>query len=134
MATAVVAFSQLANELEGEGLTKANGERIAGVVHPRRPSPGGPPLGHGRDGCPVGDEAGLALEHEVEVVGGDAQGAAGIAGEVAALPAAAAGLEPEGAVDPERADAGDVRAAVAVDRRQPTGVAGEDPRRRGAPV
>src|SRR5205085_2913144 len=32
MATAVVAFSQLANELEGEGLTKANGERIAGEL------------------------------------------------------------------------------------------------------
>lgn len=29
MATAVVAFSQLANELEDEGLTAANGERIA---------------------------------------------------------------------------------------------------------
>ena len=32
MATAVVAFSQLANELEAEGLTQANGERIAGEL------------------------------------------------------------------------------------------------------
>jgi hypothetical protein len=32
MATAVVAFSQLANELEAEGLTPQNGERIAGEL------------------------------------------------------------------------------------------------------
>ena len=54
--------------------------------------------------------------------GRDAQRAARVAREVPPLAGPLAGLEPERVVDPERADAGHVRASVRVDRRQPAGV------------
>src|SRR6185295_16001563 len=55
-------------------------------------------------------------------LGCQAHGAARITGEVPALAAALAGLEPEAAVGPQCADAVDVRASVRVDRGQPAGM------------
>src|SRR5437763_2560889 len=98
-------------------------QRGAGLVDPGRPAGGGPAGGHVGDRRRIGDPLRLALDDQVELVGGQAERAAGIAGHVLPLAGGAAGLEPERTVDPQRADAGDVGAAVRVDRGQPAGVA-----------
>jgi hypothetical protein len=73
----------------------------------------------------------LALHHQVEFVCGDTQRAALAEGEVLPLARPIARLEPECAVDPQDADAGEVRASVWVDRRQPARVTVRDPGVRG---
>ena len=85
------------------------GDRLAGVVRSRRPTVGGPPLRQVSDGRRISDLLGRPVHHKVELVGGDAQHAPRVAVEVASLTAAFTGLEPERAVDPQRADACDVR-------------------------
>src|SRR5690349_22274964 len=106
----------------GRGRAELGGERHAGVVDPGRPASGGPARGHVGDGGRVGDQGGLALDDQVELLGREAHGAARITGEVPALTAAPAGLEPEAAVGPQRTDAVDMRASVRVDRGQPAGM------------
>src|SRR5256885_11519634 len=53
-------------------------------------------------------------------MGGDAQAAAGIAGEVLGFACPVTGLEPEGAIDPESPDACDLGSSIRIDRHQPT--------------
>jgi hypothetical protein len=65
----------------------------------------------------------LAFDDKVEVTGGETERAARVALEVPALAVASAGFKPEVGVDPRRTDAGDMRASIVVDCRQPTGVA-----------
>src|SRR6185437_3717874 len=106
----------------GRGRTELRSERHARVVDPGRPASRCPARGHVGDGSRVGDQGGLALDHQVELLGREAHGAARITGKVPALAAALAGLEPEAAVGPRRADAVDMRASVRVDRGQPAGM------------
>ena len=94
----------------------------AGLVDPGRPAVIAPPFSHGCDNCRVLDLLGDAFHDEVESVSREAQRASRIASEISPLPSLLSGLEPEGAIDPKRADSGDVRTAVLIDCRQPTGV------------
>jgi len=81
-----------------------------------------PPLSHGCDSRRFLDLLGDAFHDEVESVSRKAQRASRIASEVSPLPSVLSGLEPEGVIDPQRADTRDVRTAVLIDCRQPTGV------------
>jgi len=62
---------------------------------------------------------GHTFHDEVELMSGEAQGAARIAGEVSPLAGLLSRLEPERSVEPDRADTRHVRAPVPIDRRQP---------------
>jgi len=94
----------------------------AGVVDASRPPLGRP------SSRQVGDELGVshalrvALDHEIEGVGGDAQRTTRVASDVPCLSRVLAGLVPKRAIEPKGTDAGDVWASIAVDRCQPTGV------------
>ena len=95
-------------------------ERLAALIDASRPTQSRPTRRHGCHGFAIGDLASAAFDDEIEVVGGDAEGASGISGNVPALASALTGLEPEGAVSPEGANSGDMWAAVRIDRGQPT--------------
>ena len=86
-----------------------------------RPARRDPTLGHLRDRCRVGD---LAASPSTTrwIPPWRRQVCSADHGEVLRFAGAVAGLEPEGTVDPQRADAGDMRSPVAVDRCQPAGV------------
>src|SRR6476659_7512703 len=64
---------------------EVGGERDAAVVDARGPATGRPPVGHLDDELRVGDHLGVALDDEVELLGGDAERAARVAGDVPAL-------------------------------------------------
>ena len=55
-------------------------------------------------------------------MGRHAQGAPRVTSEIPPLPGGRSRLEPEGPVEPQCPDTGDVRASVAIDRCQPAGV------------
>ena len=89
------------------------------LVRLRRPTAVRPPLRSAGHRARVGHPLGLTLEDDVRVPDRHGEGAPGIARDVAPLPRARSGLEPERAVQPESPDCGHVRAAVLVDGGQP---------------
>ena len=115
----------------GRGRAVLGGERHARVVGPGWPACCRPARRQAGDGGRVGDQGGFAFHDEIELAGRDAQRAARVTGQVLALAGVLAGLEPPAAVGPQRADAGDVRASVWVDRGQPAGVPVRAPGARG---
>src|SRR5580704_31339 len=105
------------------GCAELGCQRQTGFVDAGGPALLGPASGHGGNRGAVRHLAGLAVHRQVELAGGSAQRTARIAGQVLPLARPGAGLEPECTLDPERADAGDVRAPVRVDGGEPRGVA-----------
>ena len=105
----------------GRRRAEVRSQGLTGVVDPAGPV-GRPPLRHGSNRRRIGDLAGRAVEDEVELVHREADGASRVMGQVLRLAGFVAGLEPEGAVDPDRSDPVDMRAPVRVDRGQPAGM------------
>src|SRR5215469_11998529 len=67
----------------------------------------------------LGHPRSVTLEYDVRVADRHRDRAPRIAPDIASFPRARARLEPEGAVEPQGTDRGDMRAAVLVDRGQP---------------
>src|SRR5438105_8122893 len=85
----------------------------------RGPALGRVPLGETQERWPIGDADGAALEDEVKSFEGDREDAVGVRGKVPTLTRLRTAREVDLAVDPERADGGDVRSAVRLRCRQP---------------
>ena len=106
----------------GRGRAVLGGQCQSRVVGAGRPASRCPARRHARHRGRVGDQGGLARHDEIELPGRHTERAARVTCEISALAGGFAGFEPEAALGPQRADAGDVRAAVRVDRGQPAGV------------
>src|SRR5437773_7137214 len=85
----------------------------------RGPALGRVPLGETQERGPIGDADGAALDDEVKPLEGERQDAVGVRGKVPTLTRLRTAREVDLAVDPERADGGDVRSAVGLRCRQP---------------
>jgi len=93
-----------------------------GFIDSGRPALIAPPLSHKCDSRSVLDLLGDAFHDEIEALCRKAQRTPRVTTEIPPLPSVFSGLEPEGVIDPQCAYARDVRTAVLIDCRQPTGV------------
>src|SRR5439155_7133825 len=87
----------------------------------RGPALGRVPLCETQERWPIGDADRPALDDEVKSLESDREDAVGVCRKVPTLTRLRAAREVDLAVDPERADGGDVRSAIGLRGRQPVG-------------
>ena len=104
------------------------GQRQARGIDSSRPPFRTPPLRHRGYSRRIRDLFGRSLDHEIELAGGNAQGAARITGKVPPFEGLLTGLEPESTLEPQGPNPCHVRVSPRIDRRQPTRVAIWSPR------